>query len=187
MDADAQANITAVLTLAFASDPPTRYIWPDAEVYLRCFPSFVQAFAGRAFELGTAHHADAGAAALWLPPGVESDGAALANLVRGSVPDEKRAEAAETFAQMRQFYPRQPHWHLALLGVDPRAQGSGAGSHLLDRSLRDVDAAGALAYLENSSPRNLAFYERHGFEVVGEIQVGAYPVIYPMVRQPGAR
>ena len=43
---------------------------------------------------------------------------------------------------------------------------------------------GALAYLESSNPRNISLYERHGFEVMGEIQVGAGPLMTPMLRQP---
>ena len=40
------------------------------------------------------------------------------------------------------------------------------------------------ADLEASSEQNLALYERHGFEVVGTIQVGSSPSIFPMVREP---
>ena len=29
-----------------------------------------------------------------------------------------------------------------------------------------------MAYLESSNPRNIPLYERHGFEALGEIQVG---------------
>ena len=46
------------------------------------------------------------------------------------------------------------------------------------------DREGLLAYLESSNPRNISLYERHGFEAVGEIQIGAAPVVTPMVRQP---
>jgi GNAT superfamily N-acetyltransferase len=184
VELDERNLIAGILTLAFATDPPTRYVWPTAAEYLQHFPTFISAFGGPAFDLGTASIEDGGAAALWLPPGAESHAEALADLVRASVSPEKRAEAAETFTQMRSYYPATPHWHLALLGVDPQRQGDGLGSRLLQRTLSRLDAQGALAYLENSNPRNLAFYERHGFEVVGEIQVGGYPVLYPMVRPP---
>jgi RimJ/RimL family protein N-acetyltransferase len=40
------------------------------------------------------------------------------------------------------------------------------------------------AYLESSNPANIAFYERHGFELLGTIQVGTSPPIFPMVRYP---
>jgi hypothetical protein len=41
-----------------------------------------------------------------------------------------------------------------------------------------------LAYLESSNPRNIPLYQRHGFEAMGEIQVGAAPVVTPMIREP---
>jgi ribosomal protein S18 acetylase RimI-like enzyme len=46
------------------------------------------------------------------------------------------------------------------------------------------DQEGVLAYLESSNPRNISLYEAHGFEVMGEIQVGAAPLVTPMLRQP---
>ena len=32
--------------------------------------------------------------------------------------------------------------------------------------------------------QNIPFYSHHGFEVLGEIQVGAAPVVFPMLRPP---
>ena len=36
----------AVLTLAFAGDPPCRWAWPDPQQYLEAFPRFARAFGG---------------------------------------------------------------------------------------------------------------------------------------------
>ena len=65
-------------------------------------------------------------------------------------------------------YPRQPHWYLQLLAVDPDTQGSGVGTELVRRGLERVDRDGAVAYLETTQG-NLAFYDRLGFPAVGEI------------------
>ncbi len=40
------------------------------------------------------------------------------------------------------------------------------------------------AYLESSNPKNIPLYERHGFELLGTIQVGNSPPIFPMLRKP---
>jgi hypothetical protein len=51
--------------------------------------------------------------------------------------------------------------------------------------LSRCDAEGVPAYLEASSPRNRALYERHGFEVTQEFRVGAdAPPIWGMWRDP---
>ena len=47
-----------------------------------------------------------------------------------------------------------------------------------------VDEDGTPAYLESSNPVNISLYQRHGFEVLGTIQVGTSPPITPMLRQP---
>ncbi|MGH9960925.1 MAG: GNAT family N-acetyltransferase, partial [Pyrinomonadaceae bacterium] len=41
-----------------------------------------------------------------------------------------------------------------------------------------------LAYLESTNPRNIPLYERHGFELLGTIQVGTSPRLFPMLRKP---
>ena len=51
--------------------------------------------------------------------------------------------------------------------------------HALARCDRD----GKAAFLESSNPKNVSFYERHGFEVLGRIQVGTSPTLFPMLRK----
>jgi hypothetical protein len=47
------------------------------------------------------------------------------------------------------------------------------------------DAEYAPAYLESSNPDNIAYYNRFGFEVTGEIRIsGGGPTLWPMWRQP---
>jgi ribosomal protein S18 acetylase RimI-like enzyme len=86
--------------------------------------------------------------------------------------------------QMARFHPREPHWYLPLFGVDPARQGQGLGGRLLEHANRLFDREGTVAYLESSNPRNVPLYLRHGFEVLGRIQVGSSPVFTPMRRDP---
>ena len=59
----------AALTLAFAGDQFTRWAWPDPYQYATYWPRIAEAYAGRAFDCGTAHLLENFAAvALWLPP-----------------------------------------------------------------------------------------------------------------------
>ena len=66
--------------------------------------------------------------------------------------------------------------------ADPAATGQGLGATLMKHALTIVDEAGLPAYLESSNPRNISLYERHGFEVMGEIRTKGSPVMTPMIR-----
>jgi ribosomal protein S18 acetylase RimI-like enzyme len=97
------------------------------------------------------------------------------------------ARLGDVFAwgeQVGQFHPTEPHWYLAQIAVTPGRQGRGHGSALLRSGLERCDRDGLPAYLESSSPRNRALYERHGFDVIDEVRVADSPPIWPMLRPP---
>ena len=181
-DADrAVANVV----LAFSADPIARWFYPDLHQYLLYLPSFVQAFAGRSFEHNSAYYVDGYmGAALWLPPDVHPDENALVELLKRSIPEENQAEIFAFMEEMDSSHPSEPHWYLPMIGVDPAQQGNGYGSALLKHSLGRCDAEGKLAYLEASSPKSVPLYRRHGFDLVGRIQVGSSPPLFPMLREP---
>src|SRR5215216_3461302 len=78
-------RVVAVVALAFAADPAMRALYPDPLQYLTYGPAFVRAFGGRAFGHGVVDYvADYAGAALWLPPGVHADEAALGKLLEAS-------------------------------------------------------------------------------------------------------
>jgi GNAT superfamily N-acetyltransferase len=175
----------AVLALAFDRDPPCRWAWPEQQQYREAFPRFARAFGGGAIEHGTAMYAEAfSGVALWLPPGVAPDEAFLVRVIRETVAPGRRDAMFSMFEQMDAFHPREAHWHLPLIGVDPAHQGKGMGSALLGQVLTACDRQQVLAYLEATSPQNVPLYARHGFEVLGSIQVMDSPPVVPMVRRP---
>lgn len=89
-------------------------------------------------------------------------------------------------ARMESEHPRDPHYYLPVIGVAPAWQGKGIGTALLAPVLARCDREGMPAYLEASSPRNRACYERNGFEATGEIRVSDSPPLWPMWREPRA-
>ncbi len=93
--------------------------------------------------------------------------------------DERRGFSEQQAA----LHPEEPHWYLPLIGVDPAYQGRGLGSALLSHALALVDADKLPAYLEATTLDSRRLYERHGFEVVGEIQSGSSPTMYAMYRK----
>jgi ribosomal protein S18 acetylase RimI-like enzyme len=71
--------------------------------------------------------------------------------------------------------PEERHWHLGPISVDSHLQRRGVGSRLMEVFCARVDAAGEAAYLETDKPSNVRFYERFGFEVIGEQEVLGVP------------
>jgi ribosomal protein S18 acetylase RimI-like enzyme len=186
--ASEEARAIGVLVLAFSADPMTRWIFPDAHDYATYFPAGASAFGGNAFAHGTAYCADRfSGVALWLPPDVQPRDEEMAALLQRAVPERRLSEVFEVTARMADHHPPEPHWYLPLIGVDPVHQGRGHGSALMAHALVRCDDAGQPAYLESSNPANIPLYQRHGFELLGTIQFGSSPPIYPMLRRPRPR
>ncbi|MGD9881696.1 MAG: GNAT family N-acetyltransferase [Reyranella sp.] len=179
-----EAAVVDTLMLAFASDPATRWTWPDPSAYLRAFPRFARAFGGAAFAHGSAFRLGTAGAALWLPPGIGPDDQAMMALMQATASPESMIDGMQVMQQMASCHPHEPHWYLPLIGVDPAWQGKGVGSRLMKHATNLFDRDGALAYLESSNPRNIPLYQRHGFEILGHIQAGSSPTITPMLRKP---
>ncbi|MFN2413349.1 MAG: GNAT family N-acetyltransferase [Pyrinomonadaceae bacterium] len=183
-DTSDEAGVIGVLTLAFGSDPMARWSQPDPAKYLTNFPLIAKAFGGGAFTKGTAYFGkEYSGAALWLPPGVEPDVETMIGLVEDTASKEIKADRNGVFELMEKYHPKESHWYLPMIGVDPSHQGNGVGSALMVEALKRVDDDKSIAYLESSNPRNISLYKRHGFEVIGEIQVGTSPVMRPMLRK----
>lgn len=180
-----EENMIATLTLAFSADPVIRWVMPEPKNFLMNFPKFVRAFGGNAFTHETAYYTEGYAGvALWLPPNIEMDAEKMINLIEQIVPNEQKGDTFGLMEQMEHYHPDEPIWYLPLIGVDPFQQNRGQGSILLAYVLKICDREAITAYLETSNPRNITLYERHGFEIIGKIQAGNSPVIYPMLRHP---
>lgn len=185
LETDDMERAVSVQVMAFGSDPVMRWFYREPHDYLQNFPPFVRAFGGLAFEHGTGYEAGGfGGISLWLPPGVHIDPAPLGQHFNDSLDEATRDGAFAMLEQMDRHHIEEPHWYLAIIGVDPSHQGKGIGGALLRHSVTRCDEEGMPAYLESSNPANVPLYERHGFEVITEIQVADSPVVYPMLRTP---
>ncbi len=71
----------------------------------------------------------------------------------------------------RQHDPEGRHWHLGPVAVETHLRGMGVGSQLMAVFRAQMDAAHADAHLQTDEPASVRFYERYGFEVVGEQEV----------------
>lgn len=67
--------------------------------------------------------------------------------------------------------PKERHWHLGPIAVEPALQGLGIGSRMMERFAGRMDAVGDAAYLKTDKAENVRFYERFGFEAIEEAMV----------------
>ena len=82
---------------------------------------------------------------------------------------------------------QEPHYYIRTLGVATRFQGRGLGTALLRPTLDRCDQEGLPAYLEASTERSAALYERLGFVHLGELRIpDGGPPFWPMLRPAAA-
>jgi GNAT superfamily N-acetyltransferase len=175
----------SAVVLAFGGDPVARWCWPEPHQYLTSMPRFTVAFGGGAFGRNSCFCTDdLAGAALWLPPGTHADEEALGAIIEETVDESVRGDLMTMMQQMAAHHPDGPHWYLPLIGVDPARHGLGYGAALMARALEECDRVGLPAYLESTNPRNISLYLRHGFQALGQIQVGTSPPMVPMLRPP---
>lgn len=182
---ESQRDLTlAIMSASFIGDPIMRWLFPSAETFFAVFHDFANAFGGRAIEHGSGILAnDFCGAALWLPPGVESDGDTMGQIVAENASQTVLQDIEGFREQKESFHPHDDDcWYLSMIGVDAAHQGKGYGAALMKHALQEIDKRGCMAYLESSNPRNISLYQRHGFEAVGSIQSGGSPTMTPMVR-----
>ena len=134
------------------------------------------------------------ASAIWLPPRAaigrteeRADRAGLTAVV-SAFSDGARARyhaLLQHQRRIREAAPSVPHWHLPFIGVDPTRQGLGLGSLLLRAGLSRIDQDGVECRLFTETPRNLALYQRYGFEIAVEGDVpDEGPHLWFMRRRP---
>lgn len=173
------------LTLAFSADPFVRFCYPDLVSYLVHFPNFAEVFGGKAFTCGSAYHSGQYlGTALWLPPDTLPDEKDVFELFERTLDPPTTKTVLAVVNQMGTYQPDEPHWYLALIGVDASHQGQGIGSKLLKPMIDKFDREECLAYLESTNAANIPLYERFGFNLVGCIEVDDCPPLFPMVRRP---
>ena len=175
--------IAAALARAFDDDPVARFGLPSDRrrpAQLRRF--YVQRLRTLLPEELVFCDEQRRGAALWAPP--DKWRTPLGELLRTRIVTRRLPLFLLGGMRVEHRHPREPHYYLAVLGVDPAAQGSGIGSRLLQPMLERCDTEGVPAYLESSKERNIDFYARHGFRVTGEVRLHRGPRLWLMWRDP---
>jgi ribosomal protein S18 acetylase RimI-like enzyme len=99
----------------------------------------------------------------------------------------RQPRAARFVVAIESRHLREPHYYFAEIGVRPDMQGSGLGSGLGSALMRPTldrcDRESLPAYLDATSKRSAALYERLGFSVIRELTVGSSPPLW-LIGQP---
>jgi GNAT superfamily N-acetyltransferase len=180
-------RLSAALASAFFDDPAQRWLFPDdgkrLEQGTRLFEILSgmemgqQAWVGGAMEGG----------AVWFPPGAWPIGAAAAArraplLLR--LLGRRAPFALMGLARVESKHPGEPHWYLANIGTRPESRRRGIASALMGKVLDQADAVGSPVYLDAATADNASFFERRGFDTIGEMSLLRGPRLYLMLRQP---
>ncbi|MEV7971821.1 GNAT family N-acetyltransferase [Cellulomonas sp. NPDC089187] len=181
---DDVAAVAALLAEGFAVDPLITAVLPGTtQERQRRLRAFYRAWLshrepGRVVDLARRSPQDEGpndgeivGVAIWHAPGAHDGRTPLGLALRviralgwRGARSWSRMEAAFGVAQ-----PGDPHWYLSDVVVSDRARGEGVGSALLGHRLARLDADGAAAYLEATTPGSRRMYERLGFESRGPV------------------
>lgn len=178
---------------AFYPDPLFGFFAKTATQEHHSTPVFIQAIMRDVMKYGEVSVVEIGGrvagAAAWLPPGatpLTGRRRARVSLAtsRALVKGRNRRIGLRLLDEVARSQPTEPHWYLALLGIDPAFQRRGLGGALLAPQLSECDATSTSAFLETQKVENLVFYERFGFRVLKEISVPSSPNVWQMWREP---
>lgn len=189
-------SVARVMGQAFEDDPVAGWFWTDARRRLETLTGWYRLVLeshylehGRVFV--AEDEGEIAGCSIWSPPGGwRLSARAELRATRYALPRLGRRVPLATVGMRRieRSHPREPHWYLSELGVRPASQGRGFGSRLMIEMLELCDRAATPAYLESSTERSRALYERHGFETTDVLQMPrGGPPLWLMWRAPRAR
>lgn len=182
-----------VVARAFFDDPMWEYILPSASSRARDIGWLIDMairYGHRFGDVRTIGTPVVGAA-VWLPPGattitpdrLDEVGFAAAPARLGPGAFERFNRLIGRLGELHATLMPDPHWYLMMVGIDTPLQRRGLGSLLLRPILERATEGSAPCYLETARERNLPFFARHGFDVVGEMHLPGAPRTWLMMRR----
>lgn len=188
---DAVPTVAAALADAFINDPVYTWMLPRT---LRLKPRLRTVFAAE-----MAQYVLPNGGTVWTTP--DYDGA-VCELPPGAWEMPKSMTGKDALNWLRAFGTRlllagrvqramearhlvEPHFYLRIVGVRTALQGKGVGSALMQPTLQRADSAGLPAYIEASTERSAALYERLGFVHIDVLELpDGGPPLWRMRRPP---
>jgi GNAT superfamily N-acetyltransferase len=185
-------RIAELIGAAFHSLHAAIWLIPDPEDRARVLPANFTIYVDHALTHGQIHlvvddSATLTAAAVWFPQltgptPVPDDYDTRLQAACGPHTDRFRTLDKEFDNHHPHAYP---HHHLAFLATRPDQQGRGLGTALLHHHHRHLDQHRMPAFLQASSKRSRALYERAGYQCLGEpFHLPDGPPFWNMWREP---
>ena len=189
--ADAVPKVAAALADAFINDPVYTWLLPGS---LR-----LQARLGTMFATEMEQYVLPNGGTVWttsgydgavtaLPPGrwempMSFTGKEALKWMRAF--GRRLALAGRVQHAMQERHLREPHFYVRTVGVCTAVQGQGVGSALMRPTLERADSAGLATYIEASSERSAALYQRLGFVHMDVLELPeSGPPVWRMRRPP---
>ncbi len=171
-----RADLPAIVDIwvdAFSGDPFLRWMAGTEEGWTGFGPAWMTFVVELTFERGHTYLDGDRGAVSWIPPDLAFVGPDDVGRGRAIIAEhggeDRAAEALETILAARAHELEGPHWVLQYIGVRAAARGTGLGAALVAPMLAVADRDGLPTALISSNPRNVPFYERHGFAVQAEV------------------
>lgn len=188
---DRYAEASVVLARAFQDDPAWSWVLPNPRRREALLPWLFRVAFETTEAQGWTSAGELVGCARWFEPGPPPVhfgallGALLLTPLRLREATRRFLAYGRAVETLRLDTVREPHWYLAGLGVDPDWRRQGIGAALLRPGIEASQRDGAPCVLLTNTQTNIAFYARHGFEVIraGTTPPGGPPA-WVMRRKP---
>ncbi|HUZ57815.1 MAG TPA: GNAT family N-acetyltransferase [Hanamia sp.] len=88
-------------------------------------------------------------------------------------------KAMKRESKIKKLQPKKLMYYLWFIGVEPDQQNSGIGSALMKEIIEEAHSRQWPIYLETSTLKNIPWYEKFGFKIYNELNLG-YPLFFMM-------
>jgi len=182
-------ELSGLLARAFEEDPWMSWMFQEPKFRVTLAAAWMKVEIQCAKNMGSSwlslENGEVVAGSIWAPPGKDlhegNTFRQLWYLVLGANPG-RADELLKGLSKIGEMHPKQPHYYLNTVGVEPELVGRGHGGDIIRHTLDHADQQKTPCYLESSSERNIPLYERLGFKIIHGIEMPDGPTMWGMWR-----